>query len=142
MKYDPRSAISCLPEGTYEATIEKAEETTSKAGKDMVVMHFKVYSNKGETVLKEYIVGETLFKLKRIAQAIGGEAAFDKGEFVPEDYQGRNLSLELTVEEDPEFGDKNRIKRYQKLERKSARPAAKQSARAFDVGQGDDDIPF
>ena len=114
MRYDPKQAVACLPEDSYQATLKTAEETISKSNKDMLVISFDVYAPQGVFHLKEYIVKESLWKLKRIAQAVGAEASFAKGEFFAADYVGRNLTLDLIVEESPDFGDQNRIKAYRK----------------------------
>lgn len=110
MKYNPQDALDCLPEGEYDATIEKAEETTSKAGKEMVVLTYRVYGSREATV-KDYITEKALFKLKRVAKAIGQEAAFESGVFKAADYEGRNLRLSLIVKTD-DYGDKNEIRGY------------------------------
>src|SRR3990167_615490 len=115
-QYNPKDAVTCNPPGRYQATIEKAEETESKAHNPIVVLTFKVYRPSGTTfTLTEYIVAATVWKLKKISKVIGGEAAFDKGHFEAADYVGRNLELDVTVEFDEKYGDQNRIKSYYPL---------------------------
>lgn len=137
MKYDPKQAISCLQKGEYAATIEKAEESTSKAGAQMLVFQFRVYSGNRELVIKEYIVEATLFKLKQIAKAINQLPAFESGEFNEADYVGRNLTVELDIEED-DFGEKNRIKKYKCL----AHPIPAGGLREAMAAVSDGDVPF
>ncbi len=97
----------------------------------MLTITFKVYTPTGNTFqLRDYIVMESLWKLKRLAQAVGSEAAFERGEFFASDYTGRNLTLELKVEQSAEFGDQNKIKAY-----KPAKLGGKPSP--FNIGQRD-----
>ena len=153
MKYKPEQAIACLPQGDYEATIERAEEVTSKTNKPMLVISYKVYGPHNRTIeIKDYIVEEMLWKLKRIATAIGQMDAFNKGEFFAADYVSHNLTLTLTVEENSDFGDQNRIKAYKQLSRTgtAARPASNPSPVKSYAGSiaappmenQDGDIPF
>lgn len=116
MKYDPKKAVACLPKGEYAATVEKADETESKAGNQMIVLTFCVYAPGDKRyVIKEHIVEASLWKLKRLAKAINVMEAFESGEFNPVDYVGKNLTVVLDIEEDDEFGDKNKITRYKPL---------------------------
>lgn len=115
MKYNKSDAIGCFPAGVYDATVEAAIETTSKkTGADMLVITFKVYSPNGrEQALKDYVVNPTgLWRLKKLAKALGRMEEFDSGVFREEHYVGGNLKLELEVEEDDQYGDKNRIKAW------------------------------
>lgn len=101
----------------------------------MLVIYFTVHTERrGKIELKEYVVSDMAWKLKRIAQAIGAEAAFLKGEFFAADYVGRNLLLHLTVDETKDFGDQNRIKAYKAYA--GAMPAPTQQP------QTDEMIPF
>ena len=144
-KYNPKDAVQCLVEGDYPATITGAEEKTSKTDKPMLVITFKVYSNQSayaqrEVELKEYIVPEMAWKLKRIARAIGAEAAFLKGEFFAADYVGRNLTLTLIVEETADYGDQNRVKAYKPMI--SMVPQAPPTFQADPSQMKDETIPF
>lgn len=146
-RYDPAKAVSCLPEGEYEATIDKAEETTSKAGNDMVVLELLVYDGSRSYRLKEHIVEENLWKLKKIAKAVGSEEAFASGEFNPSDYVGRNLRVALTVKEDEKYGDQNQIKSCKPSgysgELRTPPPAkSKPVAAGVAAESSGDDIPF
>lgn len=111
MKYDPKEASNCLPPGDYQATIMKAVETASKSGKEMIVIEFKVYGPGNRTIIvDDYILREFLWKLKRIATAIGRLNEFNSGEFVPEHYIGCNCTVTLDIEDSPDFGEQNRVR--------------------------------
>jgi hypothetical protein len=144
--YDPKQASNAWPEGEYEASIEKVEESISKKNSDpMLIVHVQVYGT-GPTVgqkqtINEYITAPapgsgrkgSLFKLKAIATAVGMLEQFKAKTLKPKTLVGKTVLVKLSVEEDPQFGDKNRIDSYAKLERLSAKVAA---------GAEDDEVPF
>ncbi len=113
-KYDPKAAIDCLPAGTYDGELESVEETTSKAGKPMLVVEWHIPHHDGRTfIVKDYIVNpSTLFKLKGIAKALSLMGEFDAGTLDLADHIGQICGLELTVESSEKYGDKNNVKHY------------------------------
>lgn len=144
-KYKKEDAVACLPEGDYEASIVSAEVGVSKSsGADMLTVAFKVYTTDGrEVTLNDYIVNpKTLFKLKRIALAIGQQTAFENETFDVNDNIGANLILGLKVDSNEKYGDQNKIDSYKRLERApSSRPTATMPAKGdFDIK--DSEIPF
>ena len=148
--YNPKDAASAWDAGDYEASIVKVDEGTSgSSGAPMLTVTFKVYNGDKERTLKDYIVNpSTLFKLKKLAVALGEGVAFGLGKFDPGDHINANLMLTLAVEESDEYGDQNKIKGYKPLSRQpAARPAPRVPATlpasapgAFDIA--DKDIPF
>ena len=114
MRYDPNEAVACLPAGTYPAALAKAEEVVSKAGNDMIVLTFTVYRDGSETTIKDYaVVPKTLYRLKRLAQALNCLPAFESGDTDWIQKQiGSTLRVELEVESDVKYGDQNRIAAY------------------------------
>jgi hypothetical protein len=151
--YDPEQASSVWPAGEYEASIEKVEESISKekvvdgrksGGDPMLVVHVQVYGAGNvagqKQIIKEYITAPppgsgrkgSLFKLKSIADAVGLLAEFKSKTLKPRTLVGKCAKVKLSVEEDSQFGDKNRIDSYAKLERLS--PVA--------AGAEDDEVPF
>lgn len=146
MKYKPSEVSVCLPAGEYEATVEKLTEGKSKSGKEMLTIEFKVYTASGNSfIMKEYIVPESLGKLKMLAKAIGQEAAFNTGEVNPDDYVGRSVLLATKVEEgDGDYGDQARIKAF-KPSRATQRTVTPQQS-PYNIGQNDPqedhNIPF
>lgn len=145
--YDPSQASSAWPAGGYEATIEKVEESLSKEKKDpMLIITFKVYGmpggpTKGQTIsLKEYITAPppdsgrkgSLWKLKVLADTLGLGEKFKTKTLRPKELNGKNLIVNLTVEESQQYGDQNRIDSYAKLERLTAVAPA----------EVDEEVPF
>lgn len=132
IKYDPKDAVQCLPEGQYSATLEEVTETQSKSGKPMHEMRFRVYGpNEREVVLTDWIVyPDSTWKLKKLAVAIGMEREFNAETFDPTACVSHNLVLDITIRE-WNGNDQNSVKGYSK----SIMNATKSKA-------DDDDLPF
>lgn len=146
MRYNPKDASQAWPAGDYEATIKSVEAKTSKSGNEMEVVTLTVYHPEGkEQTVWDYIVNPaTVFKIKKIAKALGFSAEFEAGTFQVSDCVGANMLLTLDVEEDAEYGDKNKIKNYQPSRVKARREVA---AAVASTGKAAtplvaDDIPF
>lgn len=114
IKYDPKDAVLCLPPGDYPATIDAVEEKQSKAGNDMYQVDFTVYTSGDKRVrVTDYIVIPSfVWKLKRLARALGMEDAFKAGSFDPASQVGQNIVVTLDVEEKEGYDDRNTIKAY------------------------------
>lgn len=111
----------CQQAGPYEATLAGYEETTAKSsGKPMMVLAWKCFTPEGtEFIIKDRIViPDGVWKIKRIAQAIGKEREFLADAFQPEDEQGCSLILDIGVQKSPGYDDQNNVKGYKPLERK------------------------
>ena len=144
MKYNPKDATMCLPEGTYPATLEAVVDTTqdgselvSKKGEPMEYWVFRAYSDKGERVLRQYVTaGMAAWKYKQLAKAIDQAALnqFDAGEFDPAKYVGTNFQLQLGVEEREGYGEQNNIVSVLKSELTTT-PAAKPATKPAQVGK-------
>jgi Protein of unknown function (DUF669) len=142
VKYNPKDASSCLPKGEYPAVIDHVESKTSKAGNEMDVVTFRVYPDNGREILvDDYIVNpSTLFKLKKIAVALGKKQDFEAGTFQVADHLQSNLTVLLDVEESDEFGDQNKVKGYKAHSLPAAAVAVGAVAKAGPLK--DDNIPF
>jgi len=112
INYNPKDAVSCLEEGVYKATIEGAEETVSKNNNEMIVFTLKVYGRYTATLKDWIVVPAAIWKLKRVAEAIGKIDHFATGEFDADEYIGANLCVELAVESSDKYGDQNRVRNY------------------------------
>lgn len=115
LNYNPKDAATCWDEGAYDASLVKVESGVSKSsGKDMEILHFRCYHPNGnEQTIKDYIVvPSTLFKLKRLAIAIGQKAEFENGTFQAENYINSNVKVFLKVDRQDGFDDKNVIDKF------------------------------
>lgn len=114
MKYNPRDAAQVFQPGDYPAVIEAAIEGASKAGNEMITLKLKVYSGNRYIYVDEYIVNpDGLWRLEKVAKAIGKLTAFKSGEFLANDYVGESLTVTLKIEPGKgDFPDKNRVQAY------------------------------
>lgn len=151
--------MSCLPAGVYEGWVASLIEGKSKSsGADMLTLSYTLIdpSTNKEWTVKDYITEAAMWKLKRVCSAIGDKAkqAFDTGdtEQVATAIKGENLKLTLEVEEG-DYGDQNRIKKVEKLERGAAvvkdmsliatsKQNTRQAASTGEPEITDSDIPF
>lgn len=147
--YDPADAVMVQPEGDYPAVIAGWDNEPSKStGFPMLTVILTVYAPDGTQMeMKDYIVNppknsgkkSMIWKLKRIAQALGQEAVFEAGTFDIAQYMGHNLTVSLKVKSQPGYDDQNVIQAY--------KPAGASGPKAFvppteDAGPKDDDLPF
>lgn len=158
LQYKPEDASSCFPLGEYPGTLANVVQTTSKtSGGDMEVWHVTVYGQDGrESTIKDYVtVPACTWKIKQLAKALGKLADFEAGRFQAEDYIGANLRVELVIEEQDGYDDKNKVKKYLPASSsglappKAAMPAkfpatSRPGPEVISAGGGisQDDIPF
>lgn len=113
--YDPKDAGGTWPSNIYKASIESAEETTAKSsGRPMVKMGFKLYDReRGTKIITEHmVIPAALWKLQKVAEAIGKMDAFETGAFDKRDYVGANLEVEIDTEKQDGYADKNVINEF------------------------------
>lgn len=111
------------PAGDYEATLAGYEEkVTKEKQKPMMVLNWKCFENDGgEFFVKDYIViPDGVWKVKKIALALGKIKEFEADAFQPEDQTGCSLVLTLGVQAQDGFDDKNTIKAYKPLEHRKS----------------------
>jgi hypothetical protein len=104
-KYEP------LPSGDYDFVILDAEETTSKAGNDMLKVKLEV---KGEHIY-DYLLskGSTAWKLKAFCRAMNLLDKYETGNLNAGDLIGRKGRVELAIEPATGAYDaKNKVKKY------------------------------
>lgn len=143
IKYDPNDAVLCWPEGEYRATLETVEEKTSKADNPMYVLTFQAYNGDDSIFVTEYVViPKFVWKLKRLASALGVLTMFENGSFDPEAFIGHSLTVELTIEKQEGFDDKNRIGKYvPKQAGSTTKPKEKDLSKPVDMTP-EEPLPF
>jgi hypothetical protein len=146
-EFNPKEGTTAWDEGQFEATVEKTEEDVSKKGDPMLKVTYTVYHPSGKTqTLTDYFVRASsdgsrpgnLFRLKALCAAVGGEAekAFKAGKLDHKSMlRGKNVLLTLGIEESTQYGDRNRVEAYAKLDRRSAQPVAA-------AAEEDEAVPF
>lgn len=146
--YNPKDASTALPADKYPASIAKCHEGVSKSSQNpMLTVSFTVYTaTGGERTVKDYIVNpSTLWKLRRLAKALGKSAEFDAGTFAVEKHIGANLTLELDIQQQEGFDESNTIVGYEpKTGGADRRPttAARDNGSVHIEPVTEEDIPF
>ena len=149
-RFNPEEA-GIWPEGNYAAAIVGCESKTSQKGSPMDVVTFDIFKGAEKITMKEYFVlqGRALFKLKNLAESIGQADSYRDGSFNPHNYINTRVDVELVVENDDQYGDQNRIKRFTKATATDPNVVAalKTSIAAKQKNdevrsKADDDIPF
>lgn len=143
--YNAQDASGAIPAGEYEAIIASVEDGYSKQGNEMQIVAFTVYTDRGERTIKEYFTfgPGALWKYRKVAEALGARDDFDNEQFDVSEYINAGLIVELEVEEDPEFGDKNRVMKYLPPKRSGGKPQKSSKPNATVPDDDDpDSIPF
>lgn len=119
LNYDPKDARKTLPDGKYEAELIKCEEKTSKAGKPMVELTWRIYPNDHPSVqLRDWVaIPSGVWKLEKMAKAWGKEAAFKDATFNPEQHLNETLIVKLKTRADDKYGEQNTIAGYEAREK-------------------------
>ena len=114
ISYDPKDAVSIWPNGNYTATIDRVEEKVSKQGNPMHELTLTVWKGAEQRQVRDYIAyPDMTWKLKRLAQALGVEDAFQAGKFDPEEYVGKNVALTLGIQPAKDgYDEKNTVRTY------------------------------
>jgi len=139
LTYDPADAVTVLPEGEYNAVLEKYEEKLSKKGNQMGVLTWKVFDDASERTpfVTDYIaVPAFVWKLKKLAKSLGREQDFKDGKFQPEDFVGTSTRVFIGVDKQEGYDDKNVIESY------VAKADDEQAPKFAPAGKGPVDIPF
>lgn len=141
--YDPKDAVLVLPEGEYNAVLEKYEEKVSKKGNDMMCLTWKIFPSdeRPQSLVTDYVVLPAFtWKLKKLAASLGRLKDFEDKVFQPEDYVGASTRVMLKIDKQDGFDDKNAIGGYIAASKDDA-PASK-FAKDDKEFPKDPDIPF
>lgn len=150
MRYNPKDAVMCFAKGEYSAVLRTVDETRSKSkGEEMLVLGWTVYGLDKEMSIKDYIVASAPWRLKQLAKSFGCMDEFDRGETSwVADRVGSSLLVDLSIEEQDGYEEKNRIDRYKPAVASGpipARAAAAESPRRALTDHtpvSPEDIPF
>lgn len=148
MKFTPKSEKelaedNLLPLGTYDFEIVDAEEKTSKAGNDMIVIKHHIFDSNGNPrIIFDYLMEQLAYKLRHAADACGLLDHYESGALEASDFKGKTGKLKLTIQKskDPQYADKNVVADYVKREASNGKQPP-----AGMLGEGkplDDEIPF
>lgn len=147
MKYNPKDASQALPIGDYDAVILRVDNDdkdgrpliSKKSGEAMQCVTFEIYTVAGaKRQVRQYFTERSLLWFyKKLAVALGQKTEFDAGSFDAADHIGTNIRVTLDIEDDPDYGEQNRIRAFHPSGTKST-PRMTPSA----VPADKDDIPF
>ena len=155
MKFTPtteeqqeRRTFEPFPAGEYDFTVEAAEDTTSKAGNDMIKLTLHVYNTEGhKRVLFDYLLDSAAWKIKQFAASAGLLEKYDSGEIEAYEMVGKTGRLKLKIESSEQYGDQNKVAFYIAAKsagtgytgRSAPQPVGKSKSLADDLS---DEVPF
>lgn len=127
MKFVPKSEDdlkreSLLDPGTYDFEVVSAEDAVSKSGNEMIAIKLRIFSDRGERSVRDWLMPSMGFKLRHFTETTGMVAAYDAGTFNAEDCKGRTGRVLLKVETQEGYSPKNSVRDYEKA--KEAREPA------------------
>lgn len=143
--YNAKDAATTWPDGTYQAALLYAEETTSKNDNPMYKLTVEVYQGEKAIRIFEYaVIPSMLWKVKKLARALGQSDAFDAGKFDPAEWIGHGFSVVLATKDDPKYGEQNIIKDYLATDgTRHGKSTGTRPVAASPVVSGDDEpLPF
>lgn len=148
MRITPKSpeqiaAEGLCPEGWWEASVEHAEETTSKNGNDMMKLRLLVYTSSGERTMFDYLLDAMAHKLRAFCEAAELLTRYEAGSLTDRDCVGKVVMVEVEHKTQSKGEYAGRVQaqvcNYRSMDR-AAKPA-RTSAKLGDPIK-DDDIPF
>lgn len=148
--YAPKDAKKLFDAGDYQAELTSFEEKTTKTGKPMLVVNLQVYPRgAGQSILlRDWIVNpDSIWKLKKLAVALGVSDKFENQTFNPEDYTGSSVIVTLKVKTDDKYGEQNSVVGYKPFAESKPFTASLQEDAAKEpvfapASSSDEDIPF
>ncbi len=119
MKFTPKTEDdlkreSLLEAGTYDFEVMSAEDAISKKGADMIALKLRIFTDRGERSVSDWLMPSMGFKLRHFAETTGMLAAYDAGTFNAEDCKGRSGRVLLRVEVQEGYSPKNSVRDYEK----------------------------
>lgn len=145
------SRFGAWPRGTYDFEVTAAQDATSKAGNEMIVLDLLVFNAGGQSrKMKDWLVETVPVKLKHACEAVGLHSAYEVGNVDSQDFVGRAGKLTLAIERREGFDERNKVSGYvplsevQTTPRRPAAPRQETARQAVPAGGGnlDDEIPF
>lgn len=102
MRYNPKDAErKVLSKDKYPGILKDVRERMSRNQEDMWEIRWTVQHGDKQFELKDFILNTSagLWKLKKLAVALGKKEEFDEGTFEPKRYEGRRVVLVLGIRE-------------------------------------------
>ena len=134
-----------IPPGIYDFQVINAEETTSKAGNEMMKLQLTVWDEKGrERTIYDYLLESLEWKVGHFAEATGLFDNYVKGMLPADMCIGKSGQCKVYIQQDKTgtYGDKNSIADYIPTSEAIAAKADKKANNSKSVPDLNDDIPF
>jgi hypothetical protein len=158
MNFAPKSRQELKPtlhDGTYPATVTKAEEKVSRSGNDMIALTLRVEAPEGGSVLvNDWLIPneKNMWKVYAFCEAAGLADRYMSGGLSANDCLGACVNVKVKNEFSEQFGEQARVKGYIKPE-VAAMPEpvgvpaaqgerARKAAEERTAESGESDIPF
>lgn len=148
--YNPKEATMCWPEGEYDAVVKKVEPHVGKeSGTVGRKVTLELYNGGSKMTLSDYLMSgpKSTWKIREFAKAVNQKEMFDSGEFDPMNFAGVSVRVNLLVEDDPQYGEQNKVGRYlapggTAIPIKTPAAKTKTTAGVTHTAIDDGDIPF
>ena len=157
MRFTPKSAeeiakAGLLPDGDYDFEVTDAEEATSKAGNEMIVLSLKVFDGDGgHQSVRDYLVSSDggLRKIRGFAVATDLVERYETGALDASDMLRQSGRCKIKRDANPGYEPKNAVAYYLDPAKQADAPVARravqpvrQSTPAMTNSDLDDEIPF
>lgn len=111
---EQQSAFGVWPAGTYDFEIMEAEDTTSKAGNEMITLNVTIFDDKGKSRrIYDYLLEAMMYKLLHACEACGLLNQYHAGELHASHFIGQSGKCVVTVRPAKDgYPEKNAIGDY------------------------------
>lgn len=136
-----------LADGVYDFEVISAEDTTSKAGNEMIAVVLRVFAADGSTrQVRDWLLPAPALskkKLVRFCRSVGIEDKYENGTLTGEDCQGMAGRVAIKRKDNGQYGMQPTVETYEmsgSLPSKTPKPASAGQASAAEPAP--EDCPF
>lgn len=137
-----KAESNCFDEGTYQFLVIECEARTSKKGNAMLAVVLEVRTDIGKRKVRDWVMldGQMAWQLKKFCECIGLADKYASGKLDEDEMVGLFGVAEFYIEEDAQYGDKNRVGKYLPSDGPPKREKKSPAENAEQIDE--DDIPF
>lgn len=109
-----KAESNVFDEGTYPYLVISCEHTVSKKGNHMLAATLEVTTDVGKRRVRDWVMlsGNMAWQLKKFCESVGMSQAYASGKLDVDDIVGRSGMADFYIEQDEQYGDKNRVGKY------------------------------
>lgn len=128
-----------LEPGVYDYEVVYAQDKVSKSGNDMIELKLRIFSDRGERLIHDYLLEAIAYKLRHFCESAGILSQYEAGSLIAEDCLGKAGKLKLGIQRDKTgaYPDKNTVQDYEVDGASEPKPV-----RFEQVALKDDNVPF